>query len=81
MTEPENQGKNRQAIEDLQSRVSFQEDTLGELNRLVSRQAVQVERLEQQLKALAGKYRDLRDALSQGEEGGDSLVDEQPPHY
>lgn len=81
MTESKNPGKNQQAIEDLQSRLSFQEDTLGELNRLVSRQAAQIERLEQQLKALAGKYRDLRDTLSQGEAGGDSLVDEQPPHY
>lgn len=81
MTEPKSQHQTQQALEDLQSRLSFQEDTLGELNRVVSRQTGQIERLEHQLKALAGKYRDLRDAVNQGEEGGDSPIDERPPHY
>jgi len=73
--------ESQKAIEDLQSRLSFQEDTLAELNHTLSRQTGQIERLEQQLKALAGKYRDLRDAVNQGEEGGESPVDERPPHY
>lgn len=81
MTVPESDNKTQRVIEDLQSRLSFQEDTLGELNRLVSRQAGQIERLEQQLKALAGKYRDLRDTFEKGEEGSDSPMDERPPHY
>lgn len=68
-------------LEDLQSRLAFQEQTLTDLNDVVARQAEQIDRLEQQLRALAGKYRDLRDAVEQspGEEG--SPADERPPHY
>ncbi|UZJ45831.1 SlyX family protein [Marinimicrobium sp. C6131] len=68
-------------LEDLQSRLAFQEQTLTDLNEVVARQTEQIDRLEQQLRALAGKYRDLRDAVEQspGEEGG--LADERPPHY
>jgi len=81
MTDPKSTGQAQKAIEDLQSRLSFQEDTLSELNRVMSRQTGQIERLEQQLRALAGKYRDLRDAVNQGEESGDTPADERPPHY
>lgn len=68
----------RASLEDLQSRLTFQEDTLTQLNRVVARQDEQIARLEQQLAALAGKYRGLRDAL---EEQSDTPVDERPPHY
>ncbi|WP_286804654.1 MULTISPECIES: SlyX family protein [unclassified Marinimicrobium] len=69
-------------LEDLQSRLAFQEQTLTDLNDVVARQTEQIDRLEQQLRALADKYRDLRDAVEQspGEEGG-SPADERPPHY
>lgn len=70
-----------ESFEDLQSRLAFQEQTLADLNDVVARQAEQIGRLEQQLRALAGKYRDLRDAVEQSPGDGDSPVDERPPHY
>lgn len=66
-------------IEDLQARLAFQEQTLSELDDLVARQSGQIERLEQQLQALADRYRDLRQQLDQGE--GPGPLDERPPHY
>lgn len=68
-------------LADLQSRLAFQEQTLIDLNEVVARQAEQIDRLEQHLRALAGKYRDLRDAVEQSPGEGDSLADERPPHY
>lgn len=68
-------------LEELQSRLSFQEDTLSQLNQVVVRQAGQIERLEQQLWVLAGKYRTLREALETGAEGHSDPGEEKPPHY
>ncbi|WP_347331935.1 SlyX family protein [Marinimicrobium locisalis] len=66
--------------EDIQSRLAFQEQAVSELSDVVARQAEQIDRLEQQLRALAGKYRDLRDTLEEGP-GGGNPVNERPPHY
>lgn len=67
--------------EDVQSRLAFQEQTLTDLSDVVARQAEQIARLEQQLLALAGKYRDLRDAVEERPGGAVSPADERPPHY
>lgn len=68
-------------IEDLQARLSFQEETLQQLNQVVARQTRQIDRLEQQLQLLAVKYRDLRDAVEDGPGEPGSPADERPPHY
>lgn len=68
-------------LEDLQSRLAFQEQTLSDLNTVVARQSEQIDRLEQQLRALAGKYRDLRDTLEQSSGDETSPAEERPPHY
>ncbi len=66
--------------EDVQSRLAFQEQTLAELNDVVAGQAEQISRLEQQMQALVGKYRDLRDAVEE-RPSESNPVDERPPHY
>lgn len=68
-------------LEDLQSRLAFQEQTLTDLNDVVAYQAEQIERLEQQLRALAGKYRDLREAVEERPGNSSTPLDERPPHY
>lgn len=70
-----------QPIEDLQARVTFQEDALQQLNQVVASQSQQIDRLEQQLQLLAAKYRDLRHAVEEGAGDAGSPVDERPPHY
>ncbi|WP_027328916.1 SlyX family protein [Marinimicrobium agarilyticum] len=67
--------------EDIQSRLAFQEQTLTELNDVIARQAEQIARLEQQMHALAGKYRDLREAVEERPDGVGNTLDERPPHY
>lgn len=62
-------------INELQSRVTFQEDTLNELNEVLVAQNAQIDLLGQQLRALSEQYRDLK--LQQPE----SPEDQPPPHY
>lgn len=68
-------------LHELQSRLAFQEQALTELNEVVTRQAGQIGRLEQQLDALAGRYRDLRESLERADGGPPDPGEERPPHY
>ena len=64
-------------IEDLQSRLLFQDDALSQLDEVVIAQAGQLARLQHQVAELAEKLQQLRD-----ERGASSPpVDEKPPHY
>lgn len=73
-------GESRQA--DLESRLAFQEETLSQLGEVVASQDQRIVRLEQQLQALAGHYRSLRDAVDEAKGlAGGAVPDERPPHY
>lgn len=62
---------------ELQSRMSFQEDTINELNLIVARQDRQLQALAAQLGSVSKKFDDAMYAREQG--GG--AADERPPHY
>jgi len=63
-------------ISQLQSRVTFQEDTLNELNEVLVAQSAEIDLLRQQLRALSEQYRELKLHHS------DPVADHQPPpHY
>lgn len=62
-------------ITDLEIKLSFSEDLLEELNRIVYRQQQQIEALQQEMRALRLQVQ----ATSPGEQR--SLRDELPPHY
>lgn len=62
---------------ELQSRLSFQEDTINELSLIVARQDRQLQALAKQLGGLTNKF---DDAMFEREQGG-SAADERPPHY
>ncbi len=69
----------RDKIIELETRYSFQEELLNELNKEVLRQ-------QRQLQAIAGEMRDLRQQLAdlQAREGNPGMqleADEKPPHY
>lgn len=64
-------------IDDIQSRLAFQEDTLAELNAVIARQDRQIQELAAALKSLAKKYDDLVFEREQSQ----GLLDEKPPHY
>ncbi|MCP8898762.1 SlyX family protein [Gilvimarinus xylanilyticus] len=65
-------------IEDLQSRLAFQEDTLNELNSIVARQDRQLTELTDAYARLAQK---LDDMAYEREQGVAAPANERPPHY
>lgn len=63
---------------DLQERLAYQEDTIAQLNAVVTQQHADIMQLQQQMRILAKKFEDL--VYSQGAEPlGDA--NERPPHY
>ncbi len=70
-----NEGKSEE-INELQTRVAFQEDMLTTLNDQVSKQEQDIELLQKQLQHLYTKMASLANSLD--EPGGDEAP---PPHY
>ncbi|NNJ91213.1 MAG: SlyX family protein [Gammaproteobacteria bacterium] len=62
-------------IEDLQSRLVFQEDAIDHLNKTVAEQASQIDILQQQVKYLHGQIKQISEQQS---ETGTAEI---PPHY
>lgn len=66
------------AVTELQSRVTFQEDTLQTLNRIIAAQDAKITRLQKQVQLLNDKLKDLVNTIDQG---AGSNEQEPPPHY
>ncbi len=64
----------QEQIDDLQSRVAYQEDLLQSLNDIIASQEVVMGRMQQQLQQNREKLEDVTHSLEQT--GG-----EKPPHY
>ena len=62
-------------IEDLQTRLVFQEDSIDQLNKTVARQDQAIELLQQQVQHLYGQFKQL------SEQQAESSQTEIPPHY
>jgi len=67
-----------ESLIDLQTRVTFQEDTLVELNRRVAQQDQEIRQLKEQTLLLAKR---LDDFIYAQEQSGIKPADERPPHY
>ena len=65
----------QKTIEDLQSRLSFQEDAIDHLNRTVAQQDKTIELLQQQVKYLYAQVKQLSEQRSEQQQN------EIPPHY
>jgi SlyX protein len=65
-------------LDELESRLAFQDDLIEQLNEVVSRQDRELARLALQVKALAAKVSDLSTA---GEGPSHPTDYEVPPHY
>ncbi|MFC3117299.1 SlyX family protein [Cellvibrio fontiphilus] len=63
---------------DVQTRVAYQEDTLAQLNEVITRQDAEIIQLKQQLRLLVQRIDELSQSAAQP---GGELVDERPPHY
>ena len=68
----------RGRLEELESRLAFQDELIENLNGVVARQDREIQDLRAKLKVLAERFRDLSDAASAP---GSSPEHEVPPHY
>lgn len=65
-------------IEDLQSRLAFQEDAIDHLNQAMASQADRIDILQQQIRYLHDQLKQL----GERQDGGvDTVLNEIPPHY
>jgi SlyX protein len=65
-----------EAIADLQIRMTHQDDTIDQLNAIVTRQQLELDRLKEEVGRLREVVQDLKDSTATGQ-GGHEL----PPHY
>ncbi len=65
----------REELVELQTQMSFQEDTVAQLNEVVTRQQREIERLTEVMEQLKGQVESLAAGELEGQE------DEPPPHY
>lgn len=65
-----------QRIIELETKISYQEDLVQELNQLVISQQQQIDKLEMLCELLKEQFKELVSSLPEGVAG-----DETPPHY
>lgn len=63
---------------DVQTRVAYQEDTLSQLNEVITRQDAEIVQLKQQLRLIVQRLDELSSNPSQSD---GELLEERPPHY
>lgn len=66
-----------EAIIELQTKLSFQEDLLENLNQVIIDQQGQITKLERTIEAMIGQMNTMQTALQQG----NGQPQEIPPHY
>ncbi|RUO36723.1 hypothetical protein CWE13_07685 [Aliidiomarina shirensis] len=64
-----------QRIVDLESQLAFQEDTISELNKLVTAQSQELHRIQKHLVLVAERLQQIPESQDQ------AAGDERPPHY
>ena len=63
-------------LDELETRLAFQDDTIEALNEVVSRQELALEKLQRAVELLARRQADLAASMP-----GESEADQPPPHY
>ncbi|MBB5210239.1 SlyX family protein [Microbulbifer hydrolyticus] len=64
-------------VEELETRLAFQEDTLAQLNDVITSQDAQIRALVGRVKEMTEKYQDLSFEVQKGFKPDE----EKPPHY
>lgn len=64
---------------ELQTRMAYQEDTIAQLNNVVTKQDADIIQLQQQMRLLVKRLDEL--SFAQDNNGGDEITNERPPHY
>ena len=63
-------------LDEMETRLAFQDDTIEALNEVVSRQELELVKLQRALELLARRQVDLASSMP-----GDAEDDQPPPHY
>jgi len=64
-------------VDELESRLAWQDQTIDELNTAIAEQAMAITRLEDQLKLMSQRLK----SVSEGQGGTTTAGHEPPPHY
>jgi len=67
---------NEERLENIEAKITFQEDLIEELNKTVYQQQQKLDRLEAVCEALARELRTMAEAKNEG-----MSANERPPHY
>ncbi len=67
---------NENRFVDIETRIAYQEDTIQQLNDVVTKQQKQIDQLEELSRLLTDRYQSL-----QGISNSTDAADEEPPHY
>lgn len=67
---------NEERLENIEAKITFQEDMIDELNKTVYQQQQQLDRLEAVCEALARELRTMAESKQEG-----APAHERPPHY
>lgn len=71
---------NEDRLVEIETKISFQEDLIQELNNAIYEQQKKIDRLEAICNSLVGHIKDLSRTVADGGVGGNA-IDERPPHY
>ncbi len=63
---------------ELQTRIAYQEDTINQLNQVITKQDADILQLQHQMRLLAKRIDEL--SFTQGD-GSEDITNERPPHY
>ncbi|MBU3069555.1 SlyX family protein [Aestuariicella sp. G3-2] len=77
-TPADRQEQLQQQIEELETRLAFQEDTLNALDQVIAEQDRLLSRQQMQLQLLAEKFKTMESRLDDPQA---PMADERPPHY
>lgn len=66
-------------IDDLETQLAFQEDTIGSLNQLVTEQSAELTAMQEQLRWLGRKFNQLQQQTE--DPNNDPAQEPPPPHY
>jgi len=69
----------------IEEMLAHQEQQIGELNDIVTKQADEIDMLKQRLARMGDKINEIEETSQSGESGGLSLIEQaaqnKPPHY
>lgn len=72
---------NEERLIHLETQLAFQDDLLEQLNQQLIRQDQSIRNLQDQIRILSTRFKELQQAASEPVGQQPSLADERPPHY